>query len=99
MQLEIECDTFIQRDIPVDGSIFQIDTTGLDMSIVDATDVDVANVSCQAFADVAAKTTVGGPATSASDAILTTDRNHPATINAIICSTLVGLSARVRNGG
>ena len=86
VQLEIESDTFIQRDIPADGSIFKIDTTGLDLSVVEATDVDVNAVSCQAFADVAAKQAVGGPATSAKDAILTNDRTHPATINAIVCS-------------
>lgn len=86
VQLEIESDTFIQRDVPADGSAFQIDTTGLDLSVVAATDVDVNKVSCQAFADVAAKQAVGEPATSATDAILTANRNQPATINAIVCS-------------
>ncbi|MCJ1464781.1 hypothetical protein MMC07_003394 [Pseudocyphellaria aurata] len=86
VQLEIESDTFIQRDVPVDGSIFQIQTTGLDLSIVTATDVDVDKISCQAFADVAAKKPVGGPATSAKDAILTANRNQPTAVNAIVCS-------------
>lgn len=86
VQLEIESDTFIQRDVPVDGSIFKIKTTGIDLSVVDATDVDVKKVSCQAFTDVAAKKPVGGPATSTTDAILTANRNHPTTINAIVCS-------------
>ncbi|MCJ1267370.1 hypothetical protein MMC22_007255 [Lobaria immixta] len=87
VQLEIESDTFIQKDVPADGSIFQINTTGLDLSIVHATGVDVSAVSCQAFTDVAAKQAVGGPATSATDAILTNDRSQPRTINAIVCST------------
>ncbi|MCJ1270943.1 hypothetical protein MMC22_010842 [Lobaria immixta] len=86
VQLETESDTFIQRAVPVDGSVFQIDTTGLDLSVVAATDVDVNTVSCQAFADVAAQQPVGGPATSAKDAILTNDRTQPVAINAIVCS-------------
>lgn len=86
LQLEIESDTFIQRDVPVDGSIFPIATTALDVSVVAATDVDLAHVSCQAFADLAATTPLGGPATSATTAILAADRNRPATISAIVCS-------------
>lgn len=86
VQLEIESDTFIQRDVPADGSRLLIPTTGLDMSVVDATGVDVNKVSCQAFADVAAKHPVGKPATSAREVILTTNSNKPVTINAIVCS-------------
>ena len=86
VQLEIESDTFIQREVPVNGSIFRIPTTGLDMSIVSATGVNVNRVSCQAFADVAAKQPVGKPATSAGDVTLTANNNKPVTINAIVCS-------------
>lgn len=83
VQLEIESDTFIQRDIPVDGSSFQIKTTGLNLSIVTATDVDVNKVSCQAFAGELA---IGEPATLANEAILSANRNQPTTIDAIVCS-------------
>ncbi|MCJ1423606.1 hypothetical protein MMC29_001490 [Sticta canariensis] len=86
VQLEIESDTFIQREVPANGSIFPIPTTGLEISLVKATGVDVNQVSCQAFADVAAKHPVGKPATSAGDVTLTANPNKPVTINAIVCS-------------
>lgn len=92
VQLETESDTFFQNDVPADGSIFltaksNFGTTGLDLDLVDATGVDVNLVSCQAFADVAATHPIGGPATAKNGgAILTADRNHPATLNAIVCS-------------
>ncbi|MCJ1424709.1 hypothetical protein MMC29_002597 [Sticta canariensis] len=86
VQLEIESDAFIQRDVPVDGSVFPLSTTGLVISVVGATDVGLSQVSCQAFADVAAKHPVGEPATAATEVTLTADFNHPVPVKAIVCS-------------
>lgn len=70
----------------MDGSIVKFANTAYALSIVAATDVNVNEVSCQAFADIAAKNPVGEPATSAKEAILTNDRNERQFIGAFVCS-------------
>ena len=92
VQLETESDTFFQNDVPVDGSVFltgktNFGTSALDMAVVTATGVNPNEVSCQAFADKAAKKPIGGPTTvNNNGAVLSKNRNQPATINAIVCT-------------
>lgn len=86
VQVQVESKTFTQTDFPVDGSIVKFANTAYALSIVAATDVNVNEVSCQAFADIAAKNPVGEPATSAKEAILTNDRNERQFIGAFVCS-------------
>ena len=95
VQIEIEADTIVQNDVPIDGSIFLTHTssfgvTGLDASLVSATGIDVTKVSCQAFADQKATKIIGTPLTAGVEAIFSADRNAPAIVKALKCSITAG---------
>ena len=90
VQLEIESDTFVQVDVPANGTPFsdrRLDS-GLVLGIAGAKDVDANKVSCRAFSDAAGRhQIVPGAATSAKDLILTKNRAQPLHIGSIVCRT------------
>jgi hypothetical protein len=90
VQLEQVSDQFVQTEIPLNTLVAtgstNLGSQGLDLSLISADGADVSQVSCQVFADAAGKKAVGNAATAATDAILSANRNVPATIGAIQCS-------------
>lgn len=90
VQLEIESDTFVQEDVPANGSVFRNRrlSKGLVLGVAGATGVDAHRVSCRAFSDTEGKIQiVPGSATVAKDLILTKNRAHPVYIGSIVCKT------------
>ncbi|MCJ1477317.1 hypothetical protein MMC13_005988 [Lambiella insularis] len=60
IELQTEADTFVQGEVPVDGSIFLTAETifgeaAISALLVDATGIDLNKVSCVAFSDALAK--------------------------------------------
>ena len=95
IELEQSADQFVQGTVPADGSVFltagtQFGTLGLDFNIVDASPgVDLNKVKCQAFYDTAATIIAGSFATEENGGdVLTSDRNHPVTLNAFKCAVI-----------
>lgn len=91
VQLEIESDTFVQEDVPANGSVFRSSrlSKGLVLGVAGASGGVAANrLSCRAFSDAAGKVQiVPGSATAASDLILTKNRAQPVSIGSIVCKT------------
>lgn len=90
VQLEIESDTFVQEDVPANGSVFRNNrlSSGLVLGVAGATGVAANRVSCRAFSDTAGKKEiVSGSATINKDLILTRNRAQPVSIGSIVCKT------------
>lgn len=90
VQLEIESDTFVQEDVPANGSVFRSGrlSKGLVLGVAGASGVAANRVSCRAFSDAAGKIQiVPGSATAAKDLILTKNRAQPVSIGSIVCKT------------
>lgn len=92
VQLEIESDTFVQEDVPANGSVFRSASSrlrkGIVLGVAGASGVAANRVSCRAFSDAAGKVQiVPGSATTATDLILTKNRAQPVSIGSIICKT------------
>lgn len=90
VQLEIESDTFVQENVPANGSVFRSRrlSKGLVLGVAGASGVAANRVSCRAFSDAAGKIQiVPGSATAARDLILTKNRAHPVSIGSIVCKT------------
>lgn len=90
VQLEIESDTFVQEDVPANGSVFRSRrlSKGLVLGVAGASGVAANRVSCRAFSDAAGKIQiVSGSATAAKDLILTKNRAQPVSIGSIVCKT------------
>lgn len=92
VQLEQISDQFVQTELPLDTLVAtgttNLGSRGIDLGLVSADGVDLSQVACQVFSDVAGSKPLGNAATAATDAVLTTDRNAPATIGAIQCSSV-----------
>lgn len=88
VQLEIESDTFVQEDVPANGSVFRNRrlSKGLVLGVAGATGVAANRISCRAFSDTAGRIQiVPGSATAATDLILTKNRAQPVSIGSIVC--------------
>lgn len=91
VQLEIESDTFVQEDVPANGSVFRSErlSRGLVLGVEGADGVSANRVSCRAFSDTAGRQEiVPGSATLGKDLILTTNRAQPVSIGSIVCRTV-----------
>ncbi|MCJ1395844.1 hypothetical protein MMC18_008730 [Xylographa bjoerkii] len=92
VELQTDAETFVQGEIPTDGSIFLtadsiFGNRGTFASLVNATGVNLSKVSCVAFTDVAAKQDAGVPFTAANGgAALSASTIEATIINAIVCS-------------
>lgn len=90
VQLEIESDTFVQEDVPANGSVFisRRLSRGIVLGVAGASGVAANRISCRAFSDEAGKKEiVHGSATAARDLILTKNRAQPVSIGSIVCKT------------
>jgi len=90
VQLEQSSDQFVQSEIPLDTLVAtgttNLGSKGLDLSLISADGVSLNQVACQVFSDAAGNKAVGNPATSTTDAVLSSNRNQPAAIAAIECT-------------
>lgn len=88
VQLEIESDTFVQEDVPANGSVFRNRrlSKGIVLGVAGGNGVAANRISCRAFSDTAGKKQiVPGSATYATDLILTQNRAQPVSIGSIVC--------------